>query len=255
MKKAYIILPALAIVFLATSLLAQDVKKTDNLQYIPTDKATMGYLAEPSTAGKHPALVMIHEWWGLNADIKSVADKYAKLGFVVLAVDLYQGKSTADPKEAGALAGGVGANNAPALANLKAAVDFLKAKSNVDSAKVGSIGWCFGGGWSLQMAKNDLGVKTTVMYYGSVDADGHLEHMRAEIIGHFAANDRVIKLSDVNQFQVSLKNKGITNEVYIYPNTSHGFASREGSNPGFDKEAATLADKRTLDFLNKYLVN
>ncbi len=150
MKKSYIILTFLATVFLATSLFAQDIK-TDSLQYISTDKEITGYIAEPSTAGKDPALILIQEWCGLTADIKSLADKHAKLGFVALAVDLYKGKSADDYKEGQKL----------------------------------------------------------VASFGPDHAKGHLNHMRTDIMKHYSDTERVEKLSDVNQFKISLKNKGV----------------------------------------------
>jgi carboxymethylenebutenolidase len=218
----------------------------------------VGYLAVPKKAasensGKHPAILMIHEWWGLNADIKAKADQFAELGYVALAVDMYGGKSTADPAVARKLAGAVRADMKPAFANLEAAIAFLKAEKNVDAERMASIGWCFGGGWSYQIAKNNLGVKASVIYYGFFNPEDDLKKMRAEIIGHFAEKDRAIKVDNVKAFQAKLKTLGGDHQIYIYPNTTHGFASRKGANPNYDAKAAEQAQQRTLEFLKKHL--
>ena len=118
-----------------------------------------------------------------------------------------------------------------------------------------AIGWCFGGGWSYQMAKNNLGVKASVIYYGFFNPEDDLQKMRAEIIGHFAENDRAIRVDNVKEFQAKLKTLSGDHEVYIYPNTTHGFASRKGTNPDYNEQAAELAWQRTLAFLKKHVVD
>ncbi len=212
-----------------------------------------GYLAVPDGTQRAPAIILIHEWWGLNDDIRSKADQFAKEGYVALAVDLYGGRSTTRPSEARRLAGEVRQNMDKAFDNLKAAVAFLKAHPRVDSERLASIGWCFGGGWSYQMAKNNLGVKASVIYYGFFNPRDDLSKMRAEILGHFAEKDRAIRVDNVREFQAKLKTLGGHHEIYIYPNTTHGFASRPGENPNYVEEAAKQAWERTLAFLKKYL--
>ena len=213
-----------------------------------------GHFARPDRReGPRPAIILIHEWWGLNDDIRAKADQFAALGYVALAVDLYDGKSTEDPSEARELAGSVRGKMELAQANLRDAVEWLKASPHVDDQRLASIGWCFGGGWSYQMAKNNLGVKASVIYYGFFNPDDDLQKMRAEIIGHFAEGDRAIRIDSVREFQAKLKTLRGDHEIYIYPNTTHGFASRPGSNPRYDQGAADLARERTLAFLKKRL--
>ena len=184
---------------------------------------------------------MIHEWWGLNDDIRSKADAFAKEGYVAFAVDLYRGESTTDPGRAGELAGNVRANMEEAFANLKAAIGYLQKQQQVDAKRLASIGWCFGGGWSYEIAKNNLGTKVSVIYYGMFNPADDLQKMRAEIIGHFADNDRMIAIDRVNEFQARLKTTQGAHEIYIYPNTTHGFASRKGANPQYNEQAALLS--------------
>ena len=222
--------------------------ETNNPKYYGKVK---GYLAKPKANGNYPALILIHEWWGLNEDIKKKAEEFAKAGYIALAVDLYNGESTNKPEKARKLAGSVRKDIKGAFANLNAAFDFLKNNPQVDNARLASVGWCFGGGWSYQIAKNNLGAKVSVIYYGRFNPEDDLSQMRANIIGHFAEKDRGIKLDNVKEFQVKLKTISGDHEVYIYPNTGHGFANPK--NPVYDKEAADLAQQRTLEFLEENL--
>jgi carboxymethylenebutenolidase len=227
--------------------------KSEDVVYSRRDgKTAVGHLARPEKEGTYPGIVLIHEWWGLTDDIKAMAREFAELGFVSLAVDLYGGESTAEPARARELAGGVRNNVDAAFANLRDAFAYLT-KNGADADRLASIGWCFGGGWSYQIAKNDLGVKASVIYYGRFNPQDDLAKMRAEIIGHFADSDRGISLDNVKEFQAKLKTQSGGHEIYIYPNTTHGFASREGANPRFNKDAADLAWGRTIAFLGRAL--
>ena len=228
------------------------IATADEVTYGTADGKDMkGFLAMPDGDAKCGAIILIHEWWGLNDDIRKKAEGFAKLGYVALAVDLYGGKSTTEASQARQLAGAVRNNRDAAFTNLKAAVDYLKKNDRVDAKRMAAIGWCFGGGWSYEMAKNGLGVKASVIYYGFFNPADDLSKMRAEILGHFAENDRAIRIDNVKEFQAKLKTAAGDHEVYIYPNTTHGFASRKGANPNYAAEAAELADRRTVEFLKK----
>ncbi len=209
-----------------------------------------GYLALPVTSGPHPAVVLVHEWWGLDDYMRENARKFARLGYVALAVDLY-GESTTDPVVAQRLAAGVQADVPGALDNLEQAVTYLKSRSDVDDERVASVGWDFGGGWAYQMAKNDLGVKATVMYYGQFGADDDLGQMKADILGHFGETDRTITVDDVHEFQATLQTHNGLHDVYIYPNAGSGFANPASA--GYDKKTAKVAWERTVNFLTTSL--
>ena len=228
---------------------------TSDVKYTEQGDRTIGFLAEPPAGAekKHAAIILVHEWWGLNDFIKQTAKDFAEQGYVALAVDLYDGEATTKPEDARKLATGVRGDMDSAFANLKDAIAFLQKKDNVDAERMASIGWCFGGGWSYQIAKNNLGVKASVIYYGRFNPEDDLAKMRAEIIGHFADKDRGIKVDDVNEFQATLKTQGGDHEIYIYPNTQHGFASRPGENPNYVEDAAKSAWERTLKFLKDRL--
>ena len=225
---------------------------TEEVDYYPGHTDVKGYLARPQDKKPHPAIILIHEWWGLNDYIKENARKFAGLGYVALAVDLYHGKVTSEPTEARTLAGEVRDNMPGAFENLNQAVSFLKGKTAwVIPTRLASIGWCFGGGWSYQMAKNNLGVKASVIYYGRFNPEDDLSKMRATILGNFGEKDRGIRVDNVREFQAKLKTLNGDHEIYIYPNSDHAFANPASGN--YNKETAELAWQRTLAFLEKYL--
>lgn len=215
---------------------------------------TLGHVYAPSEGGPYPGVILIHEWWGVNDDIKQIAHRYAENGYVAFVVDLYDGTSTTNRETAGMLAGAVRENTEEAFANLEDAIRYLESREDVDQEKLASVGWCFGGGWAYQMAANDLGVAASVMYYGQFDPEADFEHMRASIIGHFGEEDMGIAVDDVREFQAALETANGTHEVYIYPNVGHGFANyRGGDNLAYSEEAAELAWQRTHDFLGRVL--
>lgn len=211
-----------------------------------------GYLAKPAEEGTYPALILIHEWWGLNENIKDFAERFARQGYVALAVDLYNGEVATDREGAGALAGAVRADLEPAFANLEDAVAYLKAREDVNPESLGSVGWCFGGGWSYEMAVNNLGVNASIMYYGQFDPEDDFEHMRSTILGHFGEEDRSILVDDVNEFAAVLETLPGDHAVYVYPNAGHAFAN-EDNEEAYNQEAADTSWTRTLEFLEKHL--
>lgn len=218
-------------------------------------KNVKGYLALSKRAKKNkkgPAIVLIHEWWGLNDDIKLYADRFAEKGYVALAVDLYEGKNATSPKQAGEFAREVRENSEPAFANLKAALDFLRNKAYVENDRLAAIGWCFGGGWAYRIALNNLGVRASVIYYGPFNPEDDLSRMRTTILGHFGEKDTVIKIDDVKAFSVKLSHQNRDHDIFIYPNSTHGFA-RQGEHSARNDKDAKKAWKRTLRFLKKNL--
>lgn len=166
-------------------------------------------------------------------------------------MDLYRGESATTPAEARVLAGVVSKDLEGAFANLQAAVSYMQGLPEVSAERLASVGWCFGGGWSYQMAKNGLGVRASVMYYGRFSAADDLSQMRALILGNFGEEDRSISVDSVREFQATLKTLKGAHEVYIYPNAGHAFANEDSDS--YNREAAELAWSRTLAFLEKHL--
>ena len=216
-----------------------------------------GYLVFPTTATpkqqqqKLPAVVMIHEWWGVNDNIKNMANTLAKEGYVVLAADLYKGEVTTDPNRAQS----VRSNQNEAIANLQSAVKYLSSLPNVNASRIASLGWCFGGGQSLQLALNSKQqpLAATILYYGTplVKDKQALSNIKWPILGIFGDQDQAIPVEEVKQFETALNADRIPNEIHIYPGVGHAFANPSGDNYA-PKETAD-AWQKTLAFLNKYV--
>ncbi|EKE27675.1 MAG: hypothetical protein ACD_3C00172G0002 [uncultured bacterium (gcode 4)] len=221
---------------------------TWSVAYFPWKWEYIGYFAKPARDWTYPALILIHEWWWLNDNIKSLAMDFAKEGYVVLAADMYWSKVAKNATEAMQFASGVTNNEAAAFDNLKYAVEYLQWLPEVDDNRMWSVGWCFWWWWAYQMAKNNLWTKVSVMYYWRFNPEDDLSMMRSQILGHFWEKDMNISIDTVNEFQAKLKTLTWSHMVYIYPNAGHGFANEPSDN--YDEEAANLAWQRTLDFLN-----
>lgn len=202
-------------------------------------------LALPS-ADKGPALVLIHEWWGLNDQIKAVAAEFAAKGYVVIAVDLY-GRVAADAAEAKALMSGLDPRRASAA--MLAAVAFARAHPR-STGKVATCGWCFGGGWSLETSLQTP-VDATVIYYGNVAKPAErLKALAGPVLGHFATRDTSITPAMVAGFEQAMKDAGKADRLTVHwYDADHAFANPTGAR--YDAEDAALAWDRTLTFLKK----
>ena len=211
-------------------------------------------LNQSSETEKLPAVVLIHENKGLNEFIKESASLLARNGYVVLAADLFNGEVTTDQDRSRQLTTAIRENPDLAINNLKAAVAYLQTLDNVDPSKIASLGWCFGGQQSLQLALNskDNPLAATVIYYGRLSNDTQaLSNISWPILGIFGDQDQSISVDSVNQFQKALNETGITNEIYIYPDVGHAFANP--SNDNYAPNETADAWKMTLSFLDKYL--
>jgi len=218
-----------------------------------SDQLVYGYFAAPSDVFEPlPAIIVIHEWWGLNDNIRAMADRLAGEGYMVLAVDLYGGKTADSPAGARELMLDVVEDPEPANANIRAAYEFL---TTAGAPRIGSLGWCFGGGWSLNTAQlfpNELAA--TVIYYGQVTADeDRLRPIGVPILGLFGADDTGITLESVDAFRGSLERLRKEHEIHVYPGVGHAFANPTGRN--YNAEAATDAWEKTLEFLGRHLVS
>lgn len=215
MKLLGLVLP----LFLAVSSFAADGKQ---VSYKSADETVNAMLYTPSGKGPFPALIVIHEWWGLNDWVKEQASKLADQGYVALAIDLYRGKVATTPDEAHEIMRGVPEDRASR--DLKAAFDYLASQRNVDKSKIGSIGWCMGGGYSLQTALLEPKLKAAVINYGHLATDPeNLQKINAAILGIFGGKDRGIPVDDVKKFESQLKALGKKIEIKIYPDAGHAF--------------------------------
>ncbi|HEX8069232.1 MAG TPA: dienelactone hydrolase family protein [Pyrinomonadaceae bacterium] len=211
---------------------------------------TAGYLAVPES-GRGPGVVVIQEWWGLVPHIKKVCDRFAGEGFVALAPDLYHGRTTASPDEAGKLM--MALDIAQTEKDLRGAVAYLLAHPATTSARAGTVGFCMGGALSLYAATKNEQVGACVVFYG-----GHpkvhydLENLRAPVLGLYAGRDTFVTPDSVRQLEAKLKELGKPAEMHIYEHADHAFFNDDRPEV-YDPEAAADAWRRTTDFFRTHL--
>lgn len=211
-----------------------------------------GFLARPvgSEGTELPGLIVIHEWWGLNENIREMTRRLAEQGYVALAVDLY-GDVAEDSDHAQELMRTAMGDAEVSTENLRQAVAYLQAQENVDD--VGVIGWCFGGAWSLRaaLAMPDE-IDATVIYYGQLETDrDRLDALDMPILGIFGAEDEGIPVEQVRTFEQTLDELGKDAEIHVYEGADHAFANPSGER--YNAAAAEDAWARTLAFLNEHL--
>ena len=239
-----------AVVLLVSNGLAVDSK---TVSYKSGDETVQGVLYAPPGKGPFPAIVVIHEWWGLNDWVKEQASKLAEQGYVALAVDLYRGKVATTPDLAHELARGLPEDRAKR--DLHAAVEYLKAQSNVKKHRIGAIGWCMGGGYSLDVALQEPDLAADVINYGHLATDRDaLKKINAPILGIFGAQDRGIPAEDVRKFAETLDQLGKTGEIKIYDDAGHAFENPNNKD-GYRAADAADAWKRITDFFASKLKN
>jgi carboxymethylenebutenolidase len=224
-----------------------------------------GYLVYPITSNENksninnnndtfPAVIMIHENKGLNDNIKNMANLLARNGYVVLAVDLFKGEVTTDRNRSSELTQYVRDNQDIATANLKSAVKYVSSLPNVNAEEIVSLGWCFGGAQSLQLALNsqDHPLAATIIYYGRLVTDNAtLANIKWPVLGIFGDQDRSIPVDTVKAFESALNSIGIPNEIYIYKGVGHAFANPSGEN--YAPKETQDAWQKTLSFLEKHV--
>jgi carboxymethylenebutenolidase len=232
------------ILSLSFSALAADGK---SVSYKSGEETVTGMLYTPAGKGPFPALIVIHEYWGLNDWVKEQASKFADQGYVALAIDLYRGKVADNPDLAHELMRGVPEDRASR--DLRAAFDYLAAQPNVKKDRIGSIGWCMGGGYSLRVAILEPTLAADVINYGPLITDpAELKKINAPILGSFGGQDRGITPDDVKKFQQALTQLGKKADIKIYPNAGHAFEN-PNNKQGYRPDDTADAWKRTLDFL------
>ena len=216
------------------------------------DALIRGYFAFPETMVEPlPAVIVIHEWWGLNDDIKAAAEQIAAQGFMTLAVDLYDGEVTKSNVRAGELSRDLLESMDAADANITAAIGFLTEVAGAPA--VATLGWSQGAQWSVRTAQNNAeAVTAAVSYYGQPDSDPEaLATLDTPLLAIFAGRDRSIPITDARTFRDAALNLGKPVEVVVEPDALHGFA-----NPGdarYNEASAARAFARTIAFLREHL--
>ncbi|MGM0555488.1 MAG: dienelactone hydrolase family protein [Myxococcota bacterium] len=216
------------------------------------DTELTGYMARPDDdTVSYPGLLVIHEWWGLNQNIKNMTERLAGEGYVVLAVDLYDNQVAEEPAQAKKFMQEAMADKDQALENIEAGIAYLKTARSADT--LGVIGWCFGGGWTLQTALNFPGdIDAAVMYYGQLVLDkGKLEALDAPLLGIFASEDQAIPPQSVVKFDGMLKELDKTAKIRVFEGVDHAFANPSGKH--YDPEAAEDSWELATEWLDEHL--
>ena len=236
-----------------TAVARRRVVLSERLPYAEVnDELVYGHFAFPADMVEPlSAIIMIHEEMGLNDNIRAMAEKLAGEGYIVLAVDLFGGETATTTEVARVRMQKVIENPEPAAENIRQAYDFLT--SVAGAPRVGSLGWSFGGGWSLNTAMlfpEEL--DATVIFYGQVtDDDDRLRVISSPILGLFGAEDKGISVASVRQFEAALERLRKNYEIHIYPGAGHAFADPSGN--AYNAEAADDAWGKMLEFLGLHL--
>jgi len=226
---------------------------TRQVDYATLDgDAVTGYYAEPEKfEGELPGLMVIQEWWGLNDNIRKMTERLAGEGYRALAVDLYEGQVAREADRAQELMQQAMQDKQRLQQNIRQAHQYLDQK--VGAPDIGVVGWCFGGGWSLQTALMlPDKIDATVIYYGQLVTDREqLEKLDMPVLGLFGADDEAIPPEQVEQFESTLEELDKEARIHIYEEAGHAFANPSGER--YNADAATDAWKKTVEFLNEHL--
>lgn len=232
------------VILTAISTLATDGK---TVSYKSGDETVQGVLYVPAGRGPFPAIMVIHEWWGLNDWVKEQASKLSDQGYVALAVDLYRGKVAENSDMAHELSRGLPEDRAKR--DLHAAFEFLASQTNVKKDRIGAIGWCMGGGYSLDVALQEPTLAADVVNYGRLATDpAALQKIDAPILGSFGGQDRGIPPDAVHKFEATMKQLNKKVDLKIYDDAGHAFEN-PNNKEGYREADAADAWKRTVDFL------
>jgi carboxymethylenebutenolidase len=214
------------------------------------DGGTDAFVAMPAGEAPAPAVIVIHEYWGLNPQIEDVARQLARQGYVAIVPDLYHGKVAETPEDAHELMRGL--EDTRVFSELDAARAWLTSQPRTAKSRVGIMGFCMGGGISLRYGLRTPSLAAVVMFYGPPETDPEkLATLRAPLMGHFGAEDQGITPERVSAFRAALAKAGKPAQVFEYSGAGHAFM-HEGQ-PSYRADAARVAWARTLAFLQKHL--
>jgi len=247
----------LTLVFVASTAVScgwgAEAPKTGTVQFPvgTTSEMVSGFVAEPTTTVRHPAVIVIHTWLGLNDWIKEQTQKLADQGFVALAVDLYDGHVANDTSSAQELKTGL--KDGIAIRDLMAAYAYLYSRKDIDRDHIGAIGWDMGGAYALKLAMYQPHLAACVVNYGTLPTDPtDIQQIVAPVLGNFGALDKGVLPSDVGLFEKTMKNISRRVDLKIYDGVGHGFANPDDKQ-AYQPAAAADAWSRSVAFLNKSL--
>lgn len=234
--------------------------KGEDVSYEGDGITMKGYLAYDDAAeGKRPGILVVHEWWGHNQHARNAADKLAAAGYTALAVDMYGDGKTADhPEDAGKFAAAVMGNLESMKARFNAAEEFLKSQPTVDSGKIGAIGYCFGGGVILNMARQGADLKAVVSFHGSLatSAPATAGSVKGKVLVCTGGADPFVPEAAVNTFKKEFDAAGADYDVIVYDGVKHSFTNPDADSHGmealaYNKEAAEASWESMLNLFNE----
>jgi carboxymethylenebutenolidase len=224
------------------------------VEYVVDGQRVRGYEARPASAAvdaRLPSIILVHEWWGLNDNVRMMARRLAGEGYRTFAVDMYQGRVAQNAEQARALVDEVTRDTDRGMAHLMSAAAYLEQATGAD--RIGIVGWCFGGGWALA---GGLGmpdrIDATVMYYGRVETDrDRLARLGGPLLGLFGGADQGIPVAQVRLMESTLRELGKDVTIQVYEGAGHAFANPSGQS--YRADAAEDAWRRTLAFFGQHL--
>jgi carboxymethylenebutenolidase len=223
---------------------------------VPGGGKASAYEARPACAGSYPGVVVVQEWWGLNDHIKDIAGRLAHEGFVALAPDLYRGRVTQDPAQAGAWMRELDRDEA--LSILLGAISFLQENEPIFAEKPGSehigvIGFCMGGTFALQLPCRTQAIRVAVPFYGDLpDPIEQIRDIQCPVLFFAAGKDRWINAEKVERLREAFATYGVNGEVRVYPDAEHAFFN-DTRPEVYNSAAAQDAWMRTIALLNRTL--
>ena len=236
----------LLLCFMTVFTISSFAATSKDVSYKSGDENIKGILYTPSGNGPFPGIIVIHEWWGLNDWVKEQGSKLSDQGYVTLAIDLYRGKVATTPEQAHEIMRGVPEDRAKR--DLDAAFHYLQSLPNIKKNKIGAIGWCMGGGYSLDLALEEPELAADVINYGHLATDdGAIKKINAPILGLFGAQDQGIPPEDVKKFGKTLDKMGKKADITIYPDAGHAFENPNNKD-GYRPQDAADAWNKTVSF-------
>jgi dienelactone hydrolase len=236
---------------------AEAAMRTETVEYKQADTTLEGYLAyDDAVKAKMPGILIVHEWTGIGPYVKSRAQQLAKLGYVAFCADIYgKGIRPKDPKEASVQAGIYRADRKLMRARAQAGLEELKKLAFVDSRSVAVIGYCFGGGAALELARSGADIQGVVSFHGNLDTP-HPEdaaNIKAKILACHGANDPYVTMDQVTAFQNEMRNAHVDWEMIIYGNAVHSFTNPDsGNDPSKGIAYNPEADRRSWEAMQSF---
>lgn len=262
MKSLLLRLTVIALVLVMVGVATAEPKIVGKaVEYSAQDVVMKGYLAyDENIKGKRPGVLVIHEWWGLNDYARKRARMLAELGYTGLAVDMYgEGKEAMHPDDAGKFSSELMKNFDVAKIRFMAATDFLKRQATVDPTRIAAIGYCFGGGVVLNMARQGVDLKGVASFHGSLNAvkPAQVSNVKAKILVLHGGDDKFIPTEQIEAFKQEMKSAGVDFQFFSYPGALHSFTNPEADALGKKFNMAIAynadADRKSWDELKKFL--